>query len=186
MALKYFINVTDKNSKPYQNLLSILNSYTELEKLKHPFLWNLEKLMNSENGMVELTIPELKALAEIMVLFKNINMETALNQLATQLCDETDWNSLMMKHVNDFVEFIQNLQDYQKPDFNADYPLEQVVSLKLENKLPKDVFNCVLDSRLCEAVLKFTVETGYPDYRLPLVFDKKLCDDVAELSKLSD
>lgn len=42
MSLKYFINVTDKNSKPYRNLLSILNSYTELEKLKHPFLWNLE------------------------------------------------------------------------------------------------------------------------------------------------
>lgn len=186
MALKYFINVADKTSKPYRNLLTILNSYTELEKLKYPFLWNLEKRINSENSIVEFTIPELKALADIMVLLKNINMETALNQLATQLCDETDWNSLMMKHVNDFVEFIQNLQDYQKPYFNADYPLEQVVRLKLKNKLPKDVFNCVLDSRLFEAVLKFTVETGYPDYRLPLVFDKKLCDDVSELSKLSD
>ena len=98
MALKYFINVADKTSKSYQNLLSILNSYTELEKLKHPFLWNLEKIVNNENGTVELTIPELKTLAEIMVLFKNINMETALNQLATQLCDEDDWNSLMKKH----------------------------------------------------------------------------------------
>lgn len=186
MALKYFINVTDKNSKPYQNLLSILNSYTELEKLKHPFLWNLEKLMNSENGMVELAIPELKALAEIMVLFKNINMETALNQLATQLCAEDDWNVLMKKHLYALAEFKQTIQDYQEPDFDGDYPLEQVVRLKLKNKVPNDVFNCVLDSRLFEAVLKFTVETGYSDYRLPLVFDKKLCDDVSELSKLSD
>lgn len=186
MTLKYFINVTDKNSKPYQNLLSILNSYTELEKLKYPFLWNLEKIVNNENGMVEFTIPELKALADIMVLSKNINMETALNQLATQLCAEDDWNVLMKKHLYALAEFKQTIQDYQEPDFDGDYPLEQVVRLKLKNKLPKDVFNCVLDSRLCEAVLKFTVETGYPDYRLPLVFDKKLCDDVAELSKLSD
>ena len=186
MTLKYLINVSDKTSKTYQNLLSILNSYTELEKLKYPFLWNLEKRMNNENGMVEFTIPELKALAEIMVLFKNINMETALNQLATQLCAEDDWNVLMKKHLDDLAEFKQTIQDYQEPDCDGDYPLEEVVRLKLKNKIPNDVFNCVLDSRLFEAVLKFTVETGYPDYRLPLVFDKKLCDDVAELSKLSD
>ena len=186
MALKYLINVADKNSKPYQNLLTILNSYTELEKLKHPFLWNLEKLMNSENGMVEFTIPELKALAEIMVLCKNINMETALNQLATQLCDEDGWNSLMNKHLVDLVEFKKSIQDYQEPDFDGDYPLEQVVRFKLKNKVPNDVFTCVLDSCLSEAVLKFTVATGYPDYRLPLVFDKKLCDDVSALSQLSD
>lgn len=186
MALKYLINVADKTSKTYQNLLSILNSYTELEKLKHPFLWNLDKLVKNEESIVELTIPELKALAEIMVLFKNINMETALNQLATQLCDEDDWNVLMKKHLDDLVEFKQSIQDYQEPDFDGGYPLEQVVRFKLKNKVPNDVFNCVLDSHLFEAVLKFTVVTGYPDYRLPLVFDKKLCDDVSELSKLSD
>lgn len=186
MALKYFINVADKNSKLYQNLLTILNSYTELEKLKNPFLWNLEKLVNSEKGMVELTIPELKTLAEIMVLFKNINMETALNQLATQLCDEDDWSVLMKKHLDDLVEFKQTLQDYQEPDFDGDYPLEQVVRFNLKNKVPNDVFNCVMDARLFEDVLKFTMVTGYSDYRLPLVFDKKLCDDVSNLSKLSD
>lgn len=186
MALKYFINVADKTSKSYQNLLSILNSYTELEKLKHPFLWNLEKIVNNENGTVELTIPELKTLAEIMALFKNINMETALNQLATQLCDEDDWNSLMKKHLDDLVEFKQTLQDYQEPDFDGDYPLEQVVRFNLKNKVPNDVFNCVMNARLFEDVLKFTMVTGYSDYRLPLVFDKKLCDDVSNLSKLSD
>lgn len=186
MALKYFINVADKTSKSYQNLLSILNSYTELEKLKHPFLWNLEKIVNNENSTVELTIPELKTLAEIMVLFKNINMETALNQLATQLCDEDDWNSLMKKHLDDLVEFKQTLQDYQEPDFDGDYPLEQVVRFNLKNKVPNDVFNCVMNARLFEDVLKFTMVTGYSDYRLPLVFDKKLCDDVSNLSKLSD
>ena len=186
MALKYLINIADKTNKQYQNLLSILNSYTELEKLKYPFLWNLEKLMNSKNGMVELTIPELKALAEIIVLCKNINMESALNQLATQLCDEDGWNSLMNKHLVDLVEFKKSIQDYQEPDFDGDYPLEQVVRFKLKNKVPNDVFTCVLDSRLSEAVLKFTVATGYPDYRLPLAFDKKLCDDVSALSQLSD
>ena len=157
-----------------------------MEKLKHPFLWNLEKIVNNENSTVELTIPELKTLAEIMVLFKNINMETALNQLATQLCDEDDWNSLMKKHLDDLVEFKQTLQDYQEPDFDGDYPLEQVVRFNLKNKVPNDVFNCVMNARLFEDVLKFTMVTGYSDYRLPLVFDKKLCDDVSNLSKLSD
>jgi len=102
------------------------------------------------------------------------------------LCAEDDWNVLMKKHLYALAEFKQTIQDYQEPDFDGDYPLEQVVRLKLKNKVPNDVFNCVLDSRLFEAVLKFTVETGYSDYRLPLVFDKKLCDDVSELSKLSD
>lgn len=186
MTLKYLINVADKTSNPYKNLRSILNSYTELEKLKHPFLWNLEQLVNHKDGTIELTIPELKILAEIMVLSKNINMDMALNQLATQLCDEDDWNSLMKKHLVDLAEFKKTIQDYQEPIFDSDYPLEQVVRFKLKNKIPNDVFNCVLDSRLFEAVLKFTVETGYSDYRLPLVFDKKLCDEVSELSKLSD
>ena len=157
-----------------------------MEKLKHPFLWNLEQLLKHEDGTIELTIPELKTLAEIMVLLKNINIDTALNRLVTQLCAEDDWNVLMKKHLYALAEFKQTIQDYQEPDFDGDYPLEQVVRLKLKNKVPNDVFNCVLDSRLFEAVLKFTVETGYSDYRLPLVFDKKLCDDVSALSQLSD
>ena len=88
--------------------------------------------------------------------------------------------------MDDLVEFKQTLQDYQEPDFDGDYPLEQVVRFNLKNKVPNDVFNCVMNARLFEDVLKFTMVTGYSDYRLPLVFDKKLCDDVSNLSKLSD
>lgn len=173
MALSYTIQSSVENNSltPYQSLIKLLEPLSDDIKLKYLSVHKLDENLKANNP-IELYIPYMIQLAQdLSNEFIDKSVNNLLDYFAKNICNESDWHTLLQKH-NASVDVLEDcLEHYTLPMMPYGYPIERIAENQYSDKIPHDVYDCCLDSKLFEDVLKFSQQTGYDDYRLLVALD---------------
>lgn len=176
MSLSYIIQPSVDNNAltPYKLLIELLEPLTDDTKLKYISIYKLDKNLK-QNNPIELYIPYMIKLAQDLsneLIDKSVY--NLLDYFAKYICNESDWNALLYKHNESLVVLKSSLSHYIAPIMPYDYPIQLIAENKLADKIPHDVYDCCLDSKLFDDVMTFSQYTGYDDYRLLVALDSKI------------
>lgn len=176
MTLSYTIQpcVEDNAFTPYQSLIKLLEPLSDDIKLKYLSVHKLDKNLKANNP-ITLYIPYIIQLAQdLSNEFVDKSVSSLLDYFAKNICDENDWNALLQKHNASVAVLEDFLPHYTAPMMPYSYPIERIAENQYSDKIPHDVYDCCLDSKLFDDVLNFSQQTGYDDYRLLVALDSRI------------
>lgn len=119
----------------------------------------------------------LKEIAQVEYLDNDLTYVEKLNILA-KLLNYNNWQILNGTYKKLCNELKENIENYISPLEKSSY---NIYKIKNKNHIPNDVFGCVLDSKLYNAVYEYVLITGEIDYRITVAHDKKLCDKLNDI-----
>lgn len=176
MTLSYTIQPSVENNAftPYQSLIKLLEPLSDDIKLKYLSVHKLDKNLKANNP-ITLYIPYMIQLAQdLSNEFVDKSVSSLLDYFAKNICDENDWNALLQKHNASVAVLEDFLPHYTAPMMPYSYPIERIAENQYSDKIPHDVYDCCLDSKLFDDVLNFSQQTGYDDYRLLVALDSRI------------
>lgn len=187
MALSYTIkpSIGDNALTPYQSLIKLLEPLSDDIKLKYLSVHKLDQNLKA-NEPIELYIPYMIQLTQdLSNAFIDKSVSSLLDYFAKNICDEIDWNTLLQKHNASVAVLEDCLEHYTLPMMPYGYPIERIAENQYLDKIPHDVYDCCLDSKLFDDVLKFSQQTGYDDYRLLVALDSGIRKKVENCQNLN-